>query len=118
MKISTVAAAQVVATSATSAGLAGLGPWAWAAAVCGAAASLYFERERAPKQAAMIAFGILAMAFLAAVAAVWMPLLPTVGAYFEQIPADARAGAFGLFAGVIYQHLRTIIDKRVGSAED
>lgn len=115
MKLETAAAAaKVLATGGASAGLFGLTPWGWAAALIGASLSYYFEPEQTPDKAVKIAFGVLAMAFFAGMAAVLMPHVPWfgIGDAASKAPPEALAGVLGLSIRFIWEQGR-----RLGAAK-
>lgn len=105
---SAAAAAKVLATGGASAGLFGLTPWGWAAALIGAAMSYYFEPEQTPDKALRIAFGIFAMAFFAGTAAVLLPHVPLfgIGEAAAKAPPEALAGALGLSIRFLWEQGR------------
>lgn len=108
--------AKVGTTAAAAVGFASMTPWAWVAAVLGAAASFYFEPSRRPRAIPELAFGIFSMAFLAACCALGLPHVAIFGVaeIAQAIPLDVRTGACGIVAGAAYRILRGIIAARTG----
>ncbi|MDR1076379.1 MAG: hypothetical protein LBL59_08825 [Xanthomonadaceae bacterium] len=100
---------KTIATSAGAVSIFGLSPWAWVAAIVGAAASYYFEPEQAPDKALRLAFGIAAMAFAAAMVAMILPHLPVIGETAGKIDVEVRAGALGLSVRVLHEQGRRIL---------
>lgn len=66
-------AAKAIATAGAAVAVFGLTWWALVAALIGAAASYHFEPEQVPSKASRLVFGIVAMGFAAALAAVAFP---------------------------------------------
>jgi hypothetical protein len=88
-------AAKAIATAGAAVAVFGLTWWALVAALIGAAASYHFEPEQVPSKASRLVFGIVAMGFAAALAAVALPHFPGLG-WTEKIQIEVRAGLLGL----------------------
>lgn len=97
MKLETIAAVlpKAVSTGGVGAAMLTLSPWAWAAALIGAALSFYFEPEKTPKEVRKLLFGIVATGFAAALVAAAAPHVPLLG-WTENIDVGVRAGLLGL----------------------
>lgn len=91
-------AAKSVATVGLSAGILGLGGWAWGCAIIGAFFAVYLEKEKEPEKIITTIVGIMAGAFGAALLAVALPFVPWfgIGSVAKEIPLDVRAGILGL----------------------
>jgi amino acid permease len=85
-------------TVAASAGMLGLGVWAWVFAIIGAFFSVYLEEAKEPKEALKTILSILAYAFASAMLAVVAPHIAWfgIGDMAGKIPVEARAGILGL----------------------
>jgi hypothetical protein len=93
---------KIAATAVASATMFGLTWWAIAAAVIGAAASHHFEPEQVPSKLPRLIFGIFAVGFFAALAAVAAPHLPLLK-WSVDIPLGVRAGLIGVLLPALYR---------------
>lgn len=96
-----------VATAGVGAAAYTFSPWAWAAALAGAAMSFYFEPEKQPKEVRRLIYGILAMGFAAAIAAAVVPHVPLLG-WTGNIELWVRAAALGLSIRFIWEQGKRI----------
>ncbi|WFC43164.1 hypothetical protein [Pseudoxanthomonas sp. SE1] len=96
-----------VATAGVSAAAYTFSPWAWAAALAGAAMSFYFEPEKQPKEVRKVIYGILAMGFAAAVVAAVVPHIPLLQ-WTGNIELWARAAVLGLSIRFLWEQGKRI----------
>lgn len=90
--------AKGLATAGASAGILGLGGWAWACAIIGAFFSMYLEKAKEPEDVLRTIITILGWAFAAALLAVSLPHFEWfgIGTFAGKVPLEARAGILGL----------------------
>lgn len=90
--------AKGMATAGASAGILGLGGWAWACAIIGAFFSIYLEKAKEPEEVLRTIITILGWAFAAALIAVALPHFTWfgIGEASGRVSLEARAGILGL----------------------
>ena len=90
--------AKGVATAGATAGILGLGGWAWACAIIGAFFSMYLEKAKEPEDIFRTILSILGWALASAMIAVALPHVQWfgIGDTAGRVALEARAGILGL----------------------